>query len=351
MGKKLLRETRPDIFNMVKDKDSYFEVGVGCKEKIDFICPRCGSIVTQRVNNTVRFGLSCKKCGDGISFGEKFIFNVLEQLDVNFGTHVKPLWSDGKIYDVGIYDDCVLTALIEIHGQQHYGKGFSTCGGRSYQQEVNNDVYKKELALDHGINSDRYVVIDCRISSFDYIKQSVENNIFFKQYDLSMVDWGKCLENAISSYTIKTWDLWEKGYSVGDISKQLKIGRFTTRTYLKQGAIAGLCSYSIDESKTRGVEAIRHAKKIPKENTIGCPQLKCLFHSVHDIVKFTGISQTSIYDCIADRQMYAGKTLNGIELTWFKVSQDDLNIVLNQGFIFVDNPMDEVIVLNFNTTK
>jgi hypothetical protein len=25
--------------------------------------------------------------------------------------------------------------------------------------------------------------------------------------------------------------------------------------------------------------------------------------------------------------------------------------VLNQGFIFVDNPMDEVIVLNFNTTK
>ena len=100
MKKKLVRNVRPDIFAMIKDKCLYYNIGVGCINKIEFICPRCGTIITQSVNNVIRSGLSCKKCGDGISFGEKFIFNILEQLNLNFDTHIMFPWSNHRIYDI-----------------------------------------------------------------------------------------------------------------------------------------------------------------------------------------------------------------------------------------------------------
>jgi hypothetical protein len=260
MKKKLLRETRPDVFNMIKDKATYYNIGVGTQKEVELICPICGCILTQRINNVVKFGISCKRCGDGISFGEKFVFNILEQLKVDFDIHVKFGWSNGKIYDVGLYNNKQLIGLIEIHGDQHYNQGFATCGGRTYEEEVENDNYKKDIALKNGISNDMYIIVDCRISSFNYIKSSIENNKFFNQYDLSKIDWSLCAKNATSSYTAKAWNLWEAGYNVGLIAKQLKVNRYTVRRYLKHGAQAGLCSYSIEESSRRGINAIRNVK-------------------------------------------------------------------------------------------
>jgi predicted RNA-binding Zn-ribbon protein involved in translation (DUF1610 family) len=344
MNKKLLRETRPDVFNMIQDKDTYYNIGTGFQKKINFICPRCGSVVTQRVNNTVRCGLSCKKCGDGISFGEKFIFNLLEQLGIDFDIHVLPDWSDGKIYDVGIYDGDKLVGLVEVNGQQHYGKGFSTCGGRTYQEEVENDEYKYKMALSNGISDDMYVVIDCRISSFDCIKSNIECHAFFQKYDLQRVNWSLCMENAMSSYAMKTWQLWESGYNIGSIAKSLKIDRFTARTYLKQGAKSGLCSYSVEESRERGFDAIRRSRDQcrgafgRKGIMVASYQLGKIFQSITIAHIVTKISRTSICDCVAGRQAYAGMMDDGTKITWIEVRHSEIKeLIDNKGFVLIDN--------------
>lgn len=340
MKKKLLRETNPDIFSMIKNQDLYYNIGIGFTGKIEFTCPRCGSIVSQRVNNTVRCGLSCKKCGDGISFGEKFIFNVLEQLHIDFEMHVKFDWSDYKIYDIGIYDNGGLIGLIEVHGEQHYGKDFSTCGGRSQQQEVDNDAYKYKLAIENGVASDMYIVIDCRTSSLEYIKSSIEAHTFFQKYNLQYIDWSACLENATSSYVVKAWRLWELGHNIGSIAKQLKINRFTVRRYLQQGAKTRLCSYSVEESIRRRADAIKSTEyksfynREPKTLVVS-PQLKQIFYSVRGASIQTNICKTSIYDCLSGKQRYAGTTQDGVEITWSKIIYSELNDFIINGFVLI----------------
>lgn len=352
MKKELLRIARPDVFNMIKDQELYYNIGKTSKQKVDFVCPRCGNIVNQMVGNAARQGLSCKQCGDGISFGEKFVFNVLEQLQLDFDIHVQFAWSNGKIYDACIYDNNGLCAtLIEIHGQQHYGDGFESCGGRSYQQEVINDAYKMQLAAENGFVNNSYVVIDCRVSSATHIKNSIENHSYFHQYDLNTIDWKQCLQNATSSYVMRAQDLWNDGYGVGAIAKQLKIARYTVRRYLKQGAEFGLCSYSAKESSRRGVDAIRLAKhnrvyssEIKINSVVASPQIKTIFASVNQASMVTGICRTSIYDCLSGKQRYAGLTQDGVEMTWCKISQEQFdNMLNNDDFIFVD------VQLNNNT--
>ena len=337
MEKKLVRNVRPDIFAMIKDKCLHYNVGVGCINKIEFICPRCGAIITQSVNNVIRSGLSCKKCGDGISFGEKFIFNILEQLNLNFDTHIMFPWSDHRIYDIVLYQNNQPYVIVEVHGKQHYKGGFETYGGRDYSQELENDNYKMNLAFSNGFNRSTYVAVDCRESSFEYIKRSIQENVFFKQYDVSGVDWNKCMENALSSYAIKAQALWNEGYKIADISSILKISRTTIRKYLKQGAEIGVCTYSVSNSYHRR----RVGTFIPTPTKmVFSPELQQIFYSLSDAHRYTNISLSSICNCLKGTYKYAGKLSDGTHITWFETSFENALLLEKDGYyqIIGDKP-------------
>ena len=63
--------------------------------------------------------------------------------------------------------------LIEIHGRQHYGRGFAEMGGRTLEDEKKNDLMKRNIALEIGY---KLIVVDARESSLKYIRKSIEKN-------------------------------------------------------------------------------------------------------------------------------------------------------------------------------
>ncbi len=65
-------------------------------------------------------GFSCKRCGDGISYGEKFVYSMLCELNIDFITqlsHITFSWCEKYKYDFYIPS---INTIVEVHGRQHY---------------------------------------------------------------------------------------------------------------------------------------------------------------------------------------------------------------------------------------
>ena len=193
-------------------------------------------------------GQGCPKCNDGVSYPNKFIYNFLEQLEINYLSEKSFDWSDGRKYDIYIPS---LNCIIENHGEQHYIRGFDGIGGRTLKEEQKNDTIKKRLASSHQIKN--YVVLDCRQSNKKWIKDSImrstlPNLLNFVEND---IDWDTCAINALSSFVFKAIKLWEQGLSTGAIANKLKISKQSVENYLKKATVLQLCNYSQKESCKR----------------------------------------------------------------------------------------------------
>lgn len=231
-------------------------------KKIVVKCPDCGKEKKTKpyviYNNK---SISCL-CGDGKSYPEKFVVNVLEQLDVDFETEYKPKWIKNKRYDFYIKDNI---CIIETHGGQHYDKGFDRIGGRTLEREQINDKFKRDIALQNGIK--HYIELDCRESNLDYIKNSILNSELSQLFDLSKIDWNKCAEFANKNIVKKVCDDWnnrrEDETTVG-ISKKFKLSKNTIQTYLKKGTKLGWCDYDpkeeIKKARLKGTGKMRKAR-------------------------------------------------------------------------------------------
>lgn len=180
------------------------------------------------------------------------MISILNQLDVNYEIHRKFEWSDNRIYDFHIPS---INTIVETHGGQHYfDNGFKYVGGKTLEEEQANDRYKQEMAVQNGIS--KYVVIDCRYSDFEFIKNSLLNSEIGELFDLSTVDWIKAHEFACKTLVKEVCILWNKLKSVKKISDICKIGSDTTiRKYLKQGASIGWCDYNSKEERIKTIHS------------------------------------------------------------------------------------------------
>ncbi|NGS95760.1 hypothetical protein G6Z25_02345 [Clostridium perfringens] len=220
-------------------------------KKITTICPDCGREKSTRICDIYyNKSISCS-CGDGKSYPEKFIVNLLEQLKIKYKKEYNPSYIKPKRYDFYIKDnDCI----IETHGRQHYKEyTFDYCGGRSFEEEQLNDKYKREVALSNGIKY--YIELDCRKSEMDYIKNSVLNSELNDLFDLSDIDWNKCAEFANKNIIKEICDYWNNkrnSETTTDLIKKFKLDRTTIITYLKKGTKLGWCNYDPSNERIRG---------------------------------------------------------------------------------------------------
>ena len=224
----------------------------GSNDKVEVTCPNCGRekcvIISDMYN---RKTISCM-CGDGISYSEKFIIFMLDQLNINYIREYCPKWdSSNKRYDFYL-KDC--NCIVECHGKQHYNCDFSYYGGRTLQEEQENDRYKKQLALENGI--DYYIELDCRESDLEYIKNSILNSELNNLFNLSKIDWLECEKFTINSNKVKEvsnyWHLHNEinneNLTTGDIGKVFNLSYNTINKYLKQGVKLGWCNYDAKKS-------------------------------------------------------------------------------------------------------
>ncbi len=234
-----------------------------CSKRIKPICADCGRIKDKSImikgiydNKSIR----CR-CGDGFSYPEKVMLNILEQLEIDFETQ-KVFYEIEftKKYDFYIPS---LNCIIETHGGQHYLKnGFKFLNGKTLYEEQLNDKVKEHIAVEV-FNIKFYIVIDCQKSEINYIKQNIIMSELSNLLDLDKIDWLKCEEFALSNLAKIACDYKKNNpnLTTTEIGKIMNIDHNPIRKYLKSGAKLGWCEYDAKEEMVKSMKRNTRNKK------------------------------------------------------------------------------------------
>lgn len=306
--------THSEIASLLQDPQVGYEHTYGSKYKTYFVCPCCGNIIFKSIKEVYNRGLGCQRCGDTISYPNKFMRAMLSQMDVqNIDHEYSPSWLRPYLYDNYFEvngDSYVLEADGGIsHGHKVFGSNETDTVG------IERDRIKDELAKEYDIHVIR---IDCNYKDYNkykYIKQNILSSELSNIVDLSCVDWDKCHAEALSSLVYRVAEMYDAGYGVGDISRKIGYNSGTVSAWLKQAAQIGLCSYSKEESRKRGRRILyRAVNQYTKDG-----EFVETYASLTTASLATSIDSTSISSCCQKKKYF--HTAGGF--CWFYV--DDLD--------------------------
>lgn len=269
-------------------------------KKVKVRCLDCGFEKMMKLNHLAYYKFSCPKCSDGVSVPEKFMSNLLSNLNIDFETQYSPKWIGNKRYDFYIDD---LEMIIETHGTQHYNDSIMF---RSLQEEQENDRLKKTLAFKNGIKN--YIVVDCRKSTLKWLKENClkELSLYF---DLSDVDWNKVWDksqNSLVKEVCEAWNNKREDEATKDIIEKFNSSASTVYKYLNKGKELGWCNYG---SKTLLLEHKLKLKKINSKKV--CQYTKNgdfieEYPSMAEASRQMNISSSIICECCQGKRKTAG---------------------------------------------
>ena len=235
--------TAPWMVKFFSNKNDAYKYTCGSNKKIKTKCPDCGNEKYMIINNLFKKGFSCNKCSDGFSYPNKFMFNVLEQLNEEFVSEYSPIWVEGKFYDFYIPSKKL---IIEMDGGLGHGHKQHAKSKLTPKQSKEIDDYKDMKAIEHGIDVIR---INCDYdyvyNRFEFIKSNILNSKLIKYYNLHNLDWDyinkKSIENRTKNICLFYND--NKNMTAKDISNKLKISISTLYACVKIGEDLGWCNY------------------------------------------------------------------------------------------------------------
>ena len=246
-------------FNTIYDTDKWMiDLGISEEDakrythssgqKITVKCPNCKKEKEIRISHIYELKSIMCSCGDGVSYPEKFVISLLDQLGINHITQYFSKWSCRRKYDF-YFEISNKKYIIETHGEQHYGSSEFLIK-KETQQKI--DKLKKELALKNGI--DYYIELDCRKSNLEWVRNSIINSELNKIFNLKKVNWLKCEEFALSNRVKEVCDYWHlhneinnEGLTTKDLGEVFGLNFNTICTYLKQGKKLNWCNYTPKE--------------------------------------------------------------------------------------------------------
>lgn len=295
--------TNPELKQyMLNQEDAYKYLKYSAK-RISWICPICKTIVKNKPISFITYkGFSCPKCSDGISFPNKFMFNLLSQTNFDFEKEKSLFGNTSMRYDFYIEK---ISTIIEMHGGQHYIDAFGT----TYEEVNKRDLEKRKFAINNGI--EHYIEIDARKSDFDFIKQNVTDSELSKFIDFSKIDWDICYQDTVKSIIPIVCELWNEGYCNSEIIEKLPILDIATISkYLNIGNKIGLCNYN-------GIEGMKRGRKLV------CHKVKCstnskTFNSLKEAKEWCGLKSSSgITACCKGYREFAGQDpITNEKLQW-----------------------------------
>ena len=216
-------------------------------DKVIVVCHDCGKTKRMKISTIYNEKSIGCTCGDGVKYPEKFMTSVLDQLGIEYIFQLTKTtfdWCEDKRYDFYIPS---LNTIIETHGRQHY----EDCTWSKAKDVQENDRIKYELALQNGIKDGDYVVIDCRYSNAEWIKDSILNSKLNELFDLSEIDWIECGKKAQKNLVKEVCEYWNNNRQEWETTKTLAevfgLSRGAITDYLKKGAVLGWCKYDAKE--------------------------------------------------------------------------------------------------------
>lgn len=242
---------RPDIAKYLKNKEDGYKYTVNSNKRVEFICPQCGNEVGLKlISDVVKRGISCKACGDGISFPNKFMYNLLTKLKECFQTEVVFDWCkfrsfDSNGYNFGIYDFVIpkRKLIIEMDGGLGHGKIIHNGSLISSEESLYRDIQKNKLAIENGYNIIR---VDCDYYGDSNFIRKCKNaviNTLSSVFDFSNIDWNEIAIMSLKSNIVKTAELFIDGYTVEEIADEIKMSQFTIKNYLHRANDIKLFDY------------------------------------------------------------------------------------------------------------
>ena len=246
-----------DRRNNLTYEDTYKIVPLS-EKKYYYKCLKCGKYSSKKIqlSSLVKNTTSCRYCSDGISIPNKFMGNILKQLNEEFITELSSKEFSGKNY---FYYDFYLPKhkmIIEMNGLQHYEECSLT--KRSLFEEQWNDLFKYKCAKNH---VDNYIVIDCRYSTSEWLKENIIKELS-DYFNLSNINWELAWEESQNRLCVKAWELYNNGiHSTLDIGNILNLNDATIRDYLKKGKEIGVCNYSKENSKKSRIDKIKNKRR------------------------------------------------------------------------------------------
>ncbi|WP_053434847.1 zinc-ribbon domain-containing protein [Sporosarcina globispora] len=311
--------THSNIAMLLTYPERGYKITSGSNKKEKFTCPNCKHEESKVIQSVVNRGLSCSACSDGLSYPQKFMFNMLKQLNIKFENEKIFKWSksvkhnNSKLIGLKRYDFYIpsLSMIIETHGGQHYSDGFQHLNGKNLEEEQENDRLKEKLAKENGIKD--YIQIDCKRSELDYIRINILSKLS-NLLNLKNIDWEDCHKFACSSLVNSVCGIWSEGIeSTSQIMKLLNLSRATVIRYLKKGHIIGICSYDPKEEMRKAAEASRRKRINYNRNSRKVMQLSASgdnyikeWISAEEISKNIKIHQNSIRRVCSGKRKTAG---------------------------------------------
>lgn len=227
---------RNDLVKYFKSPNDSKLYKLKSNKEVGLICPECKFEKIMRVYKLTSRGFSCNRCSDGVSMPEKIMINILSESAINFETQKRFKWAKNKYYDFYIEE---YNMIIETHGVQHYSRKIHP-KARSVEEEILNDVDKRNLAKNNGI--EHYIEINCSELNFDNFA-----NIYLEKIrtilDIRDLDFSKIWENSLSSNVVRASNMFMDGVDLYEISKILKVHKGTVVKYLNKGSEINLCDY------------------------------------------------------------------------------------------------------------
>lgn len=312
IGYNNLAITHPQLVKYFINKEDVYINTNGTTKKVETCCVHCNYKKEISISNLVRHGFGCNKCGDGISYPEKVIMNVLEILDIDFKFQFE--FDDYKQqyrYDFYLTNS---NTIIEVHGGQHYKD--RTGYMRTYEEEHENDMIKYDIAVLHGYEYNKnYFVIDARYSNIEHMRNSIEQCKLFEKFDLSNIDWQDIDIQSQKSLKIEVCNYWKeqktinKDLTTGDVAQYFNFDKTTIARYLKWGNENGFCDYDAkEESKIASSKTTNKRKKywVSLGEAVyfinDKKEVVCRADSVEELSRLTGINAISLRRVLREKQ-------------------------------------------------
>lgn len=245
----------PELVKYLKNKEDAYTHTYGSGDIVWVICPDCDTERLVRLHDLAKHGFKCQVCGDNISYPNKFlrwfllddtINGQIEGLQFEWNPH----WDKRVLFDASfiLNND---RFVVEMQGIQHYNLKWHN---REDKTILERDNYKVSKCKENNIKE---IIIDCRDSNFEFIKNNISNSVLGEILDISQVNWAKIALNIERNLVKECCELYNKNpfWSTLDIANQVKIEKVTVIRYLKRGTEIGWCNYTTNEEENR-----RHIK-------------------------------------------------------------------------------------------
>lgn len=239
-----VKSLRPDLVKYFKNESDSEKISLFSHKKVELKCPDCGYEKEMTMSKLTQKGFSCDICGDGVSFPNKFIRNMLIMLNIPFICEWTPEWNKHIKYDVKIKNKKI---LIEMDGFFHKKESYY----KTLDRNIKQDKIKTKEAEENGYLLFR---VDALESDGKYLYNSIKESGIFDTLKINIdnFDFIECERISQKSLLVEVCNFYNnhKNYTQKEIAEEMQLNVSLVGRYIRKGIKIGLCeNYAKNKKK------------------------------------------------------------------------------------------------------